>query len=185
MNIPQPQELSQKERKALFDRNIRLAEWCARRYGQGQLSHDDRRQAARIGLWKACMSWSSDGAALSTYALRCIYNEIRLACARERVREYADVDLLVDVLEDTSMPTPEQVLAQREQAVLGEALSVANRVPHRVKRATAADIVTMMGEGRLQSEIAQALGVSRQRIGQVVADVRAEYSRAAAREGGE
>lgn len=181
--------LSCEERKALFDRNQRLAEWAAKRYSNQAVFHpasplpaDDLRQAARIGLWRACMAWDpAMSSKLSTFAVRCMMNEMHRVYRRESPRPYVHLDVVADVLPDLS-PSPEAEAVQRDGGNVVEIREAARRILRKAKRNgaewTAADVAEMLSRGMTQSEIAAKLGVTRQRIGQVVEMIRRELYRA-------
>lgn len=70
--------------------------------------NEDMQQEARIGLWKACMSFQDDyGIAFSSYAYRCMRNEVLMALRKEnKIISIVSLNQLIDsedsniVLED-------------------------------------------------------------------------------------
>lgn len=173
----------------MFADNIRLVHWVARRcrygYGHGVLSYEDRIQAARIGLWKAILHHDPTKAKLSTFAVRVMINEILHTGEDERAIpqpptayvRYDNAPMLVeDILSVVAdhHPNPEQeLLAREESAILVEK---ATRVVRQRKRKgatwTASDVAAMISEGHRPAQVARILGVSRERIRQVVAAIR-------------
>jgi len=178
------------EQTQMFKQNIRLAYWCAYHYGHSVMPLlGDRIQAACIGLMRAVQHYDPARAQLSTYATRLMYREIRHTSLEERRPPKGDPVVIAcsDVFgavyaEDligmlpSQEPSPEdKLLRQEERTLLFEA---ARRVPRRNKCKstwTAVDVIQKLDQGMTQLKIAQELGVSRARIGQVVADVRTEY----------
>ena len=183
--------LSCEERKALFDRNQRLAEWAAKRYGAREGTYlqyrrmlaDDLRQAARIGLWRASLGWSPNmGSKFTSYAVQCMVNEMHRTCSREASHSnHVSLDNFSEVLPDPS-PSPEAEVVRQDPGNVVSIREAARRVLRKVKRGgaewTAADVADMLSRGMNQSQVAAVLGVSRQRIGQIVEMLRQEIAKA-------
>lgn len=175
-------QLTAEQREALFHDNIKLAEYIAKRYGQGRLPHDDRRQAARIGLMKAARKWDPTlSEQFSPYAAVAVRREIdRVSCREVISAMMTDIDGLAACADG---PDPEQELlnAQQEQELERIAAEQHRELVDAAaprKRAwrghvwSPREVVEMYAKGTPQARIALALGVSRQRIGQIVADAR-------------
>lgn len=78
--------IGQHEALELFNDNAKLVTWTIDRYYPTYRFDEDLRQEAYLGLWKACTSYKSDVSKFSTYAVKCIFNEIgsRLQTANRR-----------------------------------------------------------------------------------------------------
>lgn len=141
----------------------------------------DIEQAGRLGLVKAAEKFKAEkGAAFSTYAEKCIENEIREYYRREKIRERLAVESLgavigklesddvtwEDVLEDESLRV-EEILERKEIRLI--VYKEAEAMKGRKK-----EIIKMWLRGGNGAEIGRVLGISKQRVHVVVQ----EYKRA-------
>ena len=160
----------------VFTANIPLAIWVARRYsyGHGTLSLDDRIQAARIGLWKAVLRHDPTKAKLSTFAVRVMINEIVRAGQHEQPTGAVRIEDVQAVLAERADGPEASLLRREENASLS---AYAARIPRQRKHKgatwTASDVAALIDQGNRPSQVARLLGVSRERISQVVAAIRA------------
>jgi len=80
-------------RQLLIEHNMRLIVHIARKYKIPGCTFDDLISIGAVGLIKAVRSYAMDaGTSLSTYAARCIENEI-LMCLRQSRKQQADISL--------------------------------------------------------------------------------------------
>lgn len=80
-------------RQKLIEHNMRLIVHIARKYKVPGCTFDDLISIGAIGLIKAVQSYKREaGTSLSTYAARCIENEI-LMCLRQSRKQQADISL--------------------------------------------------------------------------------------------
>lgn len=80
-------------RQKLIEHNMRLIVHIARKYKVPGCTFDDLISIGAIGLIKAVGSYKREaGTSLSTYAARCIENEI-LMCLRQSRKQQADISL--------------------------------------------------------------------------------------------
>ena len=80
-------------RQLLIEHNMRLIAHIARKYKIPGCTFDDLISIGAVGLIKAVRSYDMDaGTSLSTYAARCIENEI-LMCLRQSRKQQADISL--------------------------------------------------------------------------------------------
>ena len=80
-------------RQMLIEHNMRLIVHIAKKYKIPGCTFDDLISIGAVGLIKAVRSYKLDsGTSLSTYAARCIENEI-LMCLRQSRKQQADVSL--------------------------------------------------------------------------------------------
>ena len=80
-------------RQLLIEHNMRLIVHIARKYKIPGCTFDDLISIGAVGLIKAVRSYDMDaGTSLSTYAARCIENEI-LMCLRQSRKQQADISL--------------------------------------------------------------------------------------------
>lgn len=136
----------------------------------------DIEQAGRIGLMKAEKNFfgGENGAKFSTYAEKCIENEIRAYYRREKIRERRATESLgavigrlesddvtwEDVLEDESLRV-EEILKRKETWLI--VYKEAEAMKGRKK-----EIIKMWLRGSNGAEIGRVLGISKQRVHVVV-----------------
>jgi RNA polymerase sigma factor (sigma-70 family) len=150
----------------LLRQNEALIPWVLQRLDCGPLAYEEARQAGRIGLWKALLGFDPKrGFAFSTYAVVAIRRRIQLEVQRGRRFWRAPAEL--------PPPAPADLWEQFQRRLLLAAIPrwVAQLSPRR-----AYAIRTYYGlNGRspqLQRNIAQSLGVSRQRVSQLLQQAR-------------
>lgn len=88
--------------------NEKLVYDLLKKYFSMYSKSEDMQQEARIGLWKACMTFDENhGVAFSSYAYRCMRNEVLMALRKEKhVSSFVSLNQLLDtgegdlVLED-------------------------------------------------------------------------------------
>lgn len=157
-----------------------LIHWVAHRFGCGALPHlDDRLQAARIGLWRALATYDPTRARFGTHAVHLMVNEIWATAQREHgIRTVLPIEELRSVLAD-HQPTPEeQLMYQEESARLCEyAACVPRKRARNGATWTASDVAELVSKGFRPASIARMLGVSRERIRQVLQAIHDECAR--------
>ena len=79
--------------------NQNLVRFAINRYFPGLREDEDIFQGGWIGLWKACLSYDSSKSKRSTFAVRCIINEVRMELrSRARLWRFGDVASLDELL---------------------------------------------------------------------------------------
>lgn len=87
------QQGDEEARQLLIEHNMRLIVHIARKYKIPGCTFDDLISIGAVGLIKAVRSYDMNaGTSLSTYAARCIENEI-LMCLRQSRKQQADISL--------------------------------------------------------------------------------------------
>jgi RNA polymerase sigma factor (sigma-70 family) len=150
----------------LVRQNEALIPWVLQRLAPGPLAYEEARQAGRIGLWKALLGFDPQrGLAFSTYAVVAIRRHIQLEVQRSRRFWRAPPYLL---------PTPQPDLW--EEVHRGMLLAEVPRWVAQLSPRQAAVVGAYYGLNgtppQVQRTIAQALGVSRQRVGQLLQQAR-------------
>lgn len=150
----------------LLDKNDGLVHWVIRHSRSDPLSYEEALQAGRIGLWKALLRFDPDrGFAFSTYAVVAIRRHIQLEVQRFR-RFWRPLPHIP--------PTPRpDLLDEAQRSVLVQAVQrwVAQLSPRRVYVVWA--YYGLAGaRPQIQRTIAQSLGVTRQRVQQLLAEAR-------------
>ena len=157
----------------LIEHNLRLVAHIARKYTVPGQDADDLISIGAIGLIKAVGTFRPEtGATLSTYASRCIENEI-LMCLRASQKRRNDVSLHDPIGTDAegNEITLIDVLGSEPDAVEGEvdrriSLERIRRLmrqtlPERERTVLELRYGLLDGQPRPQYEIARALGISR------------------------
>lgn len=165
-------------RQELIERNMRLIAHIARKYKVPGCTFDDLISIGAIGLIKAVRSYDPDaGTSLSTYAARCIENEILMSLRHSR-KQQNDISLDEPLGTDSDgntvsfsdlLGTPPDLVEDevRRRVTLDMLQKVLPTLPERERR------VLMMrygiGDGIVhpQHEIADQLGISRSYVSRV------------------
>jgi RNA polymerase sporulation-specific sigma factor len=160
-------------RRKLIEHNLRLVAHIARKYTVPGFDSDDLISIGTIGLIKAVNTFRSDsGATLSTYASRCIENEILMALRAAQKRKN-DVSLhdpvgkdadgneisYLDVLGTDSDSITEEV--DRRISLQRIAHLIRDMLPERERTVLELRYGLIDGKQRPQYEIAKLLGISR------------------------
>lgn len=124
----------------------------ANKYFRTDKDKEDLIQEGFIGLLKASKSWNEKNAAFSTFAMKCILNEMLMFC-RKRKKQNCEIKL-----SDTEYPEFEDTRCK---------IDVLDR-----DFGEYTGIVEMLEKGYKQSEIAKMMGVSRQLINVRIKKVR-------------
>lgn len=177
--IRRMQEGDDAARRALIEHNLRLVAHIARKYTVPGCDADDLVSIGAIGLIKAVGTFKPEsGTTLSTYASRCIENEI-LMCLRASHKRRNDVSLEEPVGSDSegNEVTLMEMLGTDPDAVIDEVdrrVTLARiRQLVRQKLTERERIVLEMryglldGECRPQYEVAEKLGISRSYVSRI------------------
>ena len=177
--IRRMQEGDDAARRALIEHNLRLVAHIARKYTVPGCDADDLVSIGAIGLIKAVSTFKPEsGATLSTYASRCIENEI-LMCLRASHKRRNDVSLEEPVGSDSegNEVTLMEMLGTDPDAVIDEVdrrVTLARiRQLVRQKLTERERIVLEMryglldGECRPQYAVAEKLGISRSYVSRI------------------
>lgn len=124
----------------------------ANKYFRTDRDKEDLIQEGFVGLLKASKSWNEKNAAFSTFAMKCILNEMLMFC-RKRKKQNCEIKL-----SDTEYPEFEDTRCK---------IDVLDR-----DFGEYTGIVEMLEKGYKQSEIAKMMGVSRQLINVRIKKVR-------------
>jgi RNA polymerase sporulation-specific sigma factor len=154
----------------MFTNNIRLAHFIAEKWRVSYpgVAFADVIQEAQLGLWKACRTYDpGKGAKFSTYAARCIDNQIRMfnrGMRRRLVREMS-LQTVISTETDGQEVTLEDILTREDDTemklLLKEALKAATSRSERLF------ITYTLGEDT-QRSIARELGLSQSYISRLV-----------------
>lgn len=165
-------------RRRLIEHNLRLAAHIARKYTVPGFTQEDLVSIGTVGLIKAVQSYKRDcGTSLSTYAARCIENEILMAlrAAKKRRGEVSLSDpigtdgegndiSLMDIL-GTEPDEVEETVARR--VTLHKIRQVLSSLPKRERTVLELRYGLLDGQAHPQHEIAQLLGISRSYVSRV------------------
>ena len=171
--ISRMQEGDDDARRTLIEHNLRLVAHIARKYTVPGHDADDLISIGAIGLIKAIATFKPDsGATLSTYASRCIENEI-LMCLRASQKRKNDVSLhdavgkdadgnkisYIDVLGTEADAVTDEVDRRISLERIGRLIR--ETLPERERTVLELRYGLLDGRQRPQYEIADLLGISR------------------------
>lgn len=154
--------------KQLFEKNDKLVYvFLHRKYGT--LAFDeDIQQIARLGLWRACLTFDADrGMQFSTLAYRCMQNEVLQHFRREK-KNVASSCSIYDLIGD-----PEDGLQLIETlASADRADDCISTMAYEKALASISDrdkrIVKLCIKGFTQKEVAQEVGISRPLVSRII-----------------
>ncbi|MDD3334013.1 MAG: RNA polymerase sporulation sigma factor SigK [Eubacteriales bacterium] len=165
-------EGDEEARQMLIEHNMRLIVHIARKYKIPGCTFDDLISIGAVGLIKAVKSFDMDtGASLSTYAARCIENEILMSLRQSR-KQQSDISLneplgtdhdgntvsFSDLLGTAPDLVEEEV---RRRITLGTVRKALPKLPERERMVLSMRYGLQDGVMRSQHEIAEKLGISR------------------------
>ena len=151
-------------RDALIEHNLRLVAHIAKKYQGGALDADDMVSIGAIGLIKAVNTFRPEAGKLTTYASRCIENEILMQLrAGRKARLTVQLDDPIGTDKDEVSDAAETAIeASRALRLLQTPLLDA-----RERRVLQMRYGLLDGAPRPQHEVAKALGLSRSYISRI------------------
>lgn len=165
-------------RRALVEHNLRLVAHIAKKYAQSGIDSDDLVSVGAIGLMKAVATFRPEAGRLTTYASRCIENEILMQLRAGR-KTKGDISLNDPVgadkegnsilLSDLLGTEPEAVAEEVETHIEGmRAMNLIPRVlTRREQKVVFLRYGLIDGTPRAQHEVARALGISRSYVSRI------------------
>lgn len=164
--------------EVLFQRNERLASFFAQRWRHSFPSWlwEDVLAEARLGLWRACRGYDPNrGVAFSTYAKRCIDNQLREFYRVYRRQPMPTVSL------DAEVAGPEDDWGRARRSLLGSLIGAEERLfaeaEDRVFMESLPPVLRMVAAGMNQTQIARAMGKARATVHQRLQRERAQVRR--------
>lgn len=130
---------------------------------------DDFQQIARLGLWKACLSYDETKGKFSTYAVPCIANQIKMEL-RKMGRKPIEVSLealVNDTDENSETLTISGMLIGEQDVGFVDTIWVDKELTDRQKR-----ILGLLYDGMVQADIAREIGISQTMVSREVAKIR-------------
>lgn len=156
-------EMMRHEAEQLFHRNTKLAHYLLHVYYPASSQDEDLHQEALLGLWNACVTYDKKKGKFSTYAGRCVLNQIRMEL-RKRAHKLDTVSLntpvtddgltLENLIEDPCPDTDEDWFALK---MFLEGLSETQR-----------QIIRYKAEGLTQRQIAEKFGRSQTWVNRIL-----------------
>ena len=169
---------SDEARQRLIEHNLRLVVHVARKYKVPGCTFDDLISIGAVGLIKAIRTFNMNtGTSLSTYAARCIENEV-LMCLRQSRKQQADISLneplgtdsdgnavsFVDILGTSPDIVEDEV---RRRITLSKIREILPTLPERERLVLKMRYGLLDGRAHPQHEIAELLGISRSYVSRV------------------
>lgn len=130
---------------------------------------DDFQQIARLGLWKACLSYDETKGKFSTYAVPCIANQIKMEL-RKMGRKPIEVSLEALVKgtdENSETLTISGMLIGEQDVGFVDTIWVDKELTDRQKR-----ILGLLYDGMVQADIAREIGISQTMVSREVTKIR-------------
>lgn len=169
---------SQEARETLIERNLRLVAHIAKKYAQSGVDTDDMISVGTIGLMKAVQTFRPEAGKLTTYASRCIENEM-LMYLRANRKNRCMVLMGESIGEDKDgnemqlaelLGTDEDLVADEAETSIESARAI--RLMERVLDEREIRVIQMRyglddGEPKPQHQVAQKLGISRSYVSRI------------------
>lgn len=131
--------------------------------------NDDFQQIARLGLWKACLSYDETKGKFSTYAVPCIANQIKMEL-RKMSRKPIEIsldDFVKDTSDDADRLTISGICIGEQDVGFIDTIWVDKELTERQKR-----ILSLLYDGMVQADIAREIGISQTMVSREVAKIR-------------
>lgn len=165
-------------RVKLIEHNLRLVAHIAKKYAQSGVDQEDLVSIGSIGLMKAIATFQPEAGRLTTYAARCIENEMLMALrANKKHKSTAllsesaatDADGNELPIEELLGTEPDMIEAQVETAIEAER---AMRLMESVLDSRELSVIQMRygltdGQMHPQKEVGAALGISRSYVSRI------------------
>lgn len=165
-------------RVKLIEHNLRLVAHIAKKYAQSGVDQEDLVSIGSIGLMKAIATFQPEAGRLTTYAARCIENEMLMALrANKKHKSTAllsesaatDADGNELPIEELIGTEPDMIEAQVETAIEAER---AMRLMESVLDSRELSVIQMRygltdGQMHPQKEVGAALGISRSYVSRI------------------
>lgn len=156
--------------RRIFDENLAFATYMADKYRNTGVPFDDLKQIALLGLWKASLTYDEDrGSKFSTYAGRCIQNEINMHLrSHRRQKNEIPSDMLVETVVFSYEP---ELLENMFVDDLIERINLWLRsIPNNTRGRITKKFIKFCIEGRpaTQHEIAQETKASQSYVSRVI-----------------
>lgn len=165
-------------RARLIEHNLRLVAHVVRKYTVPGLTQDDLVSVGTLGLIKAVNTYKSDAKTpLSTYAARCIENEVlmQLRAAKKRRNDVSLTDPIVmdgegnDISFQDILGTPGDMVedAAIRHMNMQQVRSALKKLPQRERAVLEMRYGLLGGRPLLQHEVASKMGISRSYISRI------------------
>ncbi|MHB8125244.1 MAG: RNA polymerase sporulation sigma factor SigK [Desulfitobacteriaceae bacterium] len=164
-------------RNMLIEHNLRLVAHIVKRFGDKEEKNDDLLSIGMIGLIKAIDTFNTNiGAKLSTYAARCITNEILMHFRKNKQNLETSLDnpigqdnngnelSIIDSLMADNKPIPDQIINEEDQRIL---LENVEKLPIRYRQVLQMRYGLMNSPEYSQQAVADTLGISRSYVSRI------------------
>ncbi len=176
--IREMREGGESARVKLIEHNLRLVAHIAKKYAQSGVDQEDLVSIGSIGLMKAIATFQPEAGRLTTYAARCIENEMLMALRANRKHKSTallsesaatDADGNELPIEELLGTEPDMIEAQVETAIEAER---AMRLMESVLDSRELSVIQMRygltdGQMHPQKEVGAALGISRSYVSRI------------------
>ena len=163
-------------RARLIEHNLRLVAHVVRKYTVPGLTQDDLVSVGTLGLIKAVNTYKPDAKTpLSTYAARCIENEVLLRAAKKRRNDVSMTDPIGmdgegnDISFQDILGTPGDMVedAAIRRMNMQQVRAALKKLPQRERAVLEMRYGLLGGRPLLQHEVASKMGISRSYISRI------------------
>lgn len=162
---PEPEEL--------FQQNQKLAYSILWKKFPAFALDEDVKQEALLGLWKACLSWDAKKSKFSTYASKCILNQVYNYFRKQApINKQVSLEAMISGLDGLTladmMEEPIPSIRDEKTALKDLFLGLS---PKEIQ------LVQARLDGKTQAEIAESLGITQPTCSKMLTKIKIRYER--------
>lgn len=158
--------------EAMFYKNIPFVRYILKKYFPAVASDEDAFQEGLIGLWKACLQFDVDKAQLSTYAARCISNEV-LMMLRRRAKEKPTLSIEGIIPNTGESLTLSDILEDPNATIEPGVFHLQEFIKNLNERDT--KVVRLRLQGLTEREASEYMGVSQSYYSRLLKSIKTRY----------
>lgn len=155
------------DKQKLIEENMNLVYFTINKYFPKYSNDEDMIQCGMVGLCEAAESWDESKSLFSTYATRCIYNDITAELRRRRKHPFPSLSLDYEYSTSDGAVPMSEFLQGDEDVQFVDIQGVIERLSPREQ-----DVFGLLRNGLNQTEIGEIYGLTSNRINQIVRKIK-------------
>lgn len=155
------------DKQKLIEENMNIVYFTINKYFPKYRNDEDLIQCGMVGLCEAAESWDEDKSQFSTYATRCIYNDILLELRRRQRHPFPSLSLDYEYSTGDGDVPMSEFLQGDEDVQFVDMRGVIERLSPREQ-----EIFALLCKGVKQKDIGEICGLTPARINQIVRKIR-------------
>lgn len=158
--------------EAMFHKNIPFVRYILKMHFPDIASDEDAFQEGLIGLWKACLKFDADKAQLTTYAARCISNEVRYML-RRRAKEKATISLDTPIADTDESLTLSDMLEDPNATIDPGVFYLQEFIQNLDERDT--KVIQLRLQGLTMDQAGEQMGISQSYYSRLLKGIKTRY----------